>query len=343
MSLFDPADHVREVFGVPAVLTGQESTTLMRDLIELWQLTYGKRPGQIDDDLEGCRRFFDPVARGHTLRERLSNLPQTPAELRRLTYGEPLLINAGNKTVIIGVEGRLMIALLERQDFGKGHLVFSAVDISAVEQKALQVYRQWSRGRLNQVIALQNGQGTEVLQAISVGLVIALLANRSDSPARAVIRWDHSTAEGEQIDRAIHAGAERFASVISGSRGGRSTGEQRLKGGYALSEARRRLAHRLVVKPDDRSGGELLYVPAEHRDEVTRFLANDLARRPSLSEEKLASAFDQLVNEFRSISGQLAHRSMVFERAADTRILRQQLIEAFALARQKGRDSLKSR
>ncbi|MER5264418.1 hypothetical protein ABTZ99_20330 [Actinosynnema sp. NPDC002837] len=336
MSLFDIADNVREVFGVPTVLTGQESATLMRGLIELWRLTYGKSPGRIEEDLEGCRRFFDPVARGHTLRERLSNLPQTPAELRRMPYGEPLLVDAGDKTLIIGVEGRLIIALLERQDLSKGHLVFPSTEVSSVEKKALQVYRGWSRGRLNQVIALQSGRGTEVLQAISVGLVIALLANRSDSPARAVIRWDHYTPEGEQIDKAIHAGAERFASVISGSRGGRSAGEQRLKGGYALSEARRRLAHRLAVEHDNRSEGERLYVPAEHRDEVIRFLANDLARRPSLSQEKLALAFDQLVSEFRSIAGQLAHRSMVFERAADTQTLKQHLIEIFSSARQQG-------
>jgi hypothetical protein len=243
-------------------------------------------------------------------------------------------VDAGDKILLIGVEGRLMIALLEHQNLSKGHLVFPSADVAITEQKALQIYRGWSRGRLNQVIALQSGRGTEVLQAISVGLVIALLANRSDSRTRAVIRWDHSTAEGKQIDEAIHAGAERFASVISGSRGGRSAGEQRLKGGYALSEARRRLAHRLAVEPDSRSGGERLYVPAEYRDEVVRFLANDLARRPSLSREKLASAFDQLVNEFRSTAGQLAHRSMVFERAADTRALREQLIDIFSLGRQ---------
>ncbi|MFB9924954.1 hypothetical protein ACFORO_26315 [Amycolatopsis halotolerans] len=233
-----------------------------------------------------------------------------------------------------------MIALLERQDLSKGHLVFPSADVSAIEQKALEVYRGWARGRLNQVIALQMGRGAEVLQAISVGLVIALLVNRSDSAERAVIRWDHDTPEGKQIDKAIHAGAERFASVISGSRGGRSAGEQRLKGGYALSEARRRLAHRLAVEPDSKSGGERLYVPAEHRDEVVRFLANDLARRPSLSLEKLALAFDQLVKEFRSIAGQLAHRSMVFERAADTGTLKKQLQEVFSLAQGKGSPKL---
>jgi hypothetical protein len=305
----------------------------MRDLIELWRLTYGRSPSDLEDDLEACRFFFDPVARGQTLRERLGSLRSAPVELARIAYGEPLVVDAGEKTLIVGLEGRLMLALLEHHTPSEGHVVLPPADVASAERKALEKYRRWSRGRLNQVVALRSGRGQEVLQAISVGLVIALLVNRSDSVERAVIRWDHNTDQGRQIDEAIHAGAERFAAVISGNRRGRSVGEQRLKGGYALSEARRRLAHRLIVEPDRSSGGERLYVATEWRDDVIRFLARDLARRSSLSQDKLSLAFDQLVGEFRDTAGQLAHRSMIFERAADTRALKDQLVGMFTRSR----------
>jgi hypothetical protein len=161
--------------------------------------------------------------------------------------------------------------------------------------------------------------------------------NRSDSHERALVRWDHDTADGKQIDKAIYAGAERFAAIVAGSRGGRSSSEQRLKGGYALSEARRRLAHRLVI--DSRPGGqEIVYLPSKHRAEVVEFLGSDLARRSTLTEDALTRAFDGLVNQFRSATDRLAQHSMVFERSADTRTLKNELLATFVRARSKLQD-----
>jgi hypothetical protein len=74
-------------------------------------------------------------------------------------------------------------------------------------------------------------------------------------------------------------------------------------------------------------------VPAQYRNEVVAFLGRDLARRSALSEATLGAAFDQLVAAFRAAAGRLAERSMVFDRSADTRALRQDLLAAFARAR----------
>ncbi|MFI2237567.1 hypothetical protein [Streptomyces chrestomyceticus] len=327
---------VQRVFGVPAILTGDECVALIRDLTQLWHLSYGKAPGALEVDLAMCKRFFDPVARGHSLRDRLGQLPATPADLLRRAgqYGEPLVIQVGDNVSLVGIEARLMLELLEEQYAGDDHLVLTLADIESAERRAMELYRAWSMARLNQVVALRRGQGSEVMQAIAVGVVIALLVNRSDTEDRAVVRWHHSTADGQQVDSAIFAGAEAFAAEVSRNRSSRAAGEQRLKGGYALSEARRRLANQLVVAPNGKDGGELLYIPARHRTEVTAFLGRDLARRPRLTQAVLASAFDALVSAYRGAAGQLAHRGMVFERSTDTRSLKEELLREFSTAQQ---------
>ena len=327
-------NKTRDVFGVPAVLTGNECAALIRDLTELWRLTYGQAPGDVNDDLQLCRRLFDPLARGQTLRDRLGQLQRTPSHLVRNSHllGEPLVLDAGEQTLIVGIEARLLLDLLQKHDMGD-HVVIGQADVAAAEHRALSIYRSWTMGRLNQVIALRSGRGKEVMQAISVGLVLALLVNRSDTSDRAVAQLDHATTDGKQVDDAIHAGAERFAEMVSRTRGSRSANEQKLKSGYPLTEARRRLAHRLIVVPVPQDKGARLYVPAQYRNEVVEFLGRDLARRATLTETTLGEAFDQLVSAFRAAAGRLAERSMVFDRSADTRTLRQDLLMAFTEAR----------
>lgn len=323
----------RSVFGAPAVLTGAESISLQSDLTQLWTATYGQNLSHLDADLDRCRHFFDPVSRGQTLRQRLAELRPAPADLaiRMKRYGEPLVISAGDDILLVGIEARLMIELLDSHR-DRAHLVIPETAAATAEREAMRIYRKWTLGRLRQVIDLRAGTGAEVMQAVAVGLVLALLINRSDVPERAVIQWDSTTPDGKDIDEAIYVGADQFAASIT-SRNGRSSGEQRLKGGYGLTEARRRLANRLAVVRDAEIGGARIYVPSEYRNEVIDFLARDLARRSTLTEKALGSAFDRLVVEFRASARALAYRSMVFERPADTNDLRSRLLDVFAEAR----------
>ncbi|MCX4469099.1 hypothetical protein OOK41_02005 [Micromonospora sp. NBC_01655] len=320
---------VRQAFGAPAVLAESEARKLLVDLCQLWRLTYGKGVSKLHEDLVECKRFFDPLARGQSLRERLSHLPKTPPTLRRALnpLGLPVIIDGGDDALLIGVEGRLLIDLLEEQLEGAEDLVvISPGRIAAAEHEALRIYRSWVLTKITQVVDLRSGRGKEVMQAIAVGVVLALLVNRSDSPEKAVVQPDPKSLEGSLIDSAVFAAAERFAHVVTGS-DRRSSGEQHLKKGYGLSEARRRLAPKLAAAK--RNGEVLLYIPAAYRQEVVEFLGRDLARRPALTRDKLALAFDQLTVAFRANSGNLAHQSMVFERPADTRDLRASLLSSF--------------
>lgn len=320
------------VFGIPRTLTAAEAARLRTLLSELWELTYGEAPGETEQDLGRCREFFDPTIRGFKLRERIAALPEAPAPARAAAaeLSGQVVTEAGGGRLIAGVEARLLLGLLEdgyrRQ--AAGHWVLPAEAARAAENRALQAYRSWAVRRLSEAIALRRGQGKEVLQATSVGLVLALLVNRADSPDRAVMRPGEGT--GHPVDEALHSAAVAFADGITTGRA-RSSDERRLYGGYMLSEARRRLADKMQGYPG------AVYIRPDAVGEVIRFLAGDLARRENLTAEQLSDAFALLVEAFRGNARRLAAHNAIFESPAGTRALREELLAAFARARKEQR------
>lgn len=322
-------DHGDLIFGVPRAQTIGEAKTLHDTIEALWQICYSAPIALLEEDIEKCRRYFDPVARGHKLRERLAALQSVPPDVLAAAnrLREPLIVDAGSGRLLVGVEGRLLVELLRQYDNHHDMVVIPAEEAYAGTQFALAIYRSWTRHRLDQVLALREGRGNEVLQATSVGVVLAILVNRSTAPDRAIGRTADEQVR-ERIDDAIHRAAASFADKISTSRS-RSRMEQRLVGGYWLTEARRRLADHLVITDSPRGETSLVYIPEQYRDNVIDFLAHDLARRFNLREDALTSAFDMLVDTLRAASNQLAGQRMTFERPADTVRLRTRLLERF--------------
>ncbi|MGP3962724.1 hypothetical protein ACTWPT_42700 [Nonomuraea sp. 3N208] len=318
------------LFGLPTVLADLEAALLIEDLTHLWQLTYSELPGDLEADLSKCRKFFDPSLRGFTLRQRLSDIETTPASVYQRMHkkGVSLVVDVGENRLIVGVEARLALGILRSKNPNEDHVVIAMQEVMEAEGRALQLYRTWCMGKLIQTVDLSAGTGKEVLQAPSVGLVIALLINRSTTPETAIIDYGESS-EGALIDQAIHHAAIRFAETIASGRK-KSSSEHKLTGGYILSEARRRLAHRLVTVPQQEGSGRLLYVPAQYQDEVIRFIGKDLARRPQLTEAKLRAGIAELVRSFRAIAEELAYQSMVHERPADTIKVTDRIVSAYA-------------
>lgn len=316
------------VFGLSLTLTSAEASQLRTMLCELWALTYGEAPGELEQDLGRCRDFFDPTARGFKLRDRIASLPEVPpsAYAEALKMPKEIVTDAGDGRLIVGVEARLVLSLLEdgyRCQPG-GHWVLPPAAARVAEAHALHVYRTWSVRRLSDAIALRTGRGREVLQATSVGIVLALLVNCADSPDRAVIR--PGEGPGHPVDEALHSAAVAFADGITTSRT-RSSDERRLHGGYMLSEARRRLADKISGYP------EAVYIRPDSVGDVIRFLGSDLARREPLTSTQLSDAFGRLVDVFRDNARKLAAHDAIYESPAATRSLREKLLESFAAAR----------
>lgn len=325
---------ISTLFNVPSVLTESEAQAIRSSLRDLWKLTYGAPIGLLEEDLERCRRFFDPLIRGQSLRERLSDLPRTPQRIKKTlaAIGEPLVTTVDHETLLVGVEGRIVLDVLHAHE-ESDLVILSIEELAGAQFVAMSTFRRWSTARLTQVIDLRQGRGREVLQAVSVGLMLALLVNRSDAPDRALYSRPTPLRDQTDVDAAIYAGAERFAAAITARKtSGRSSSEQTLRGGYGLTEAKRRLAHRLSVVRGAQSE-TIVYIPQEYRDEVVEFLARDLARRPSLDRANLERALDELIFAFRASAQTLAKGAMVFERAGDTQELRAMILHLFDLNR----------
>jgi len=292
--------------------------------------TYGQPTGDLVEDLAVCHRLFDPVARGGRLRDALARLPPappTPPSVREWVT-EPLVVRVDGVRQIVGLEARVILDLLTARDLSTA-ITWTDREIIAAHRVVASVYRTWSRQRLDQVIALRTGHAKEVMQAIAVGFVVALLVNRSTAPERALRVVDIDKPD-DHVDGAVFAAAEAFAQRISG-RNDRSQAQHRLKGGYGVSEARRRLGEMLIR---DANG---VYVAPSRSDAVVALLAEDLARRTRLTVEGLAYGFDDLVEAYRRSFVRMALKSPSHERAADTRALRAQVLEAFEQAR-KGKE-----
>jgi len=169
------------------------------------------------------------------------------------------------------------------------------------------------------------------MQAKAVGLVLALLVNRSTSPERAVL-VDGDQNETRGAEKALFDGAEAFAAVIS-DRNERSHAENRLKGGYAVTEARRRLVDFRI----ERGAPARYYLEPGSEQRVTDLLATELAKRDRLDASKVARAFDALVDAYREESRASTHLGGFYERAAETTQLRERLLqEVHARSEQQG-------
>lgn len=320
-------------FGLPAALTASEAAALRDYLRQLWQITYGAAPdGALSDDLTACKRYFDPVARGLSLRDRLASLlpaPPTPPQLSAM-LDEPLIVRVDSHHVLVGVEARLTLEALASTDSAGGLVQFGDAIIAASTAQALSTYRSWSRHRLDQVIALRQGRGEEVMQAVAVGFVLALLVNRSTDRARAVPIQDQQRPD-TSADHAVFRALEAFATRIS-ERNDRSSAQQRLKSGYAVTEAGRRLGE--LLRRERSKDGPVLYIPPGSENTVVVFLAADLARRPRLTGDQLANAFDALVAAYRDAARSIALHTPAHERPASTAALRTRLLADFETARQ---------
>lgn len=315
-------------FGLPRTLTLKESEGLLRILTNLWSTSYGAPPSaDLDEDLEKCRLFFDPVARGQRLRDAIARLPAAPpvAPSMRPLIGDPITVRVDAQRLLVGMEARLILEAL-RSPRSEGQPGFSEPEIAEMYRRAASKYRSWSRKRLDQVIDLITGLGGEPLQPIAVGFVLALLVNRSTVPGRALSTVPTPREEGT-VDEAVLAAANAFANQISG-RNGRSN-EHRLKGGYHVSEAARRLGPALVRKTDS------VYVDASAEGEVIHRLGAELAKRGALNAAEVGAAMDALVRVYRTMFASLALTSPAHERVADTEALKEQLILAFGRAREK--------
>lgn len=304
-------------------VVAKHAERLIQSLSEIWTLTLGVEPGELASDLETSKRWFDPVAQGQRLRRELAQLPDLP--MRIFNPGEPWVITVGPRKMLVTPEGRCAMHLLQQLPSDRASWAVSEAQLTPYDRLLGEMYRRWSRHRLESVIALLEGT-TKPLQIPAAGVVIALLVNGCIGEDRALVRFA-SGATKDIIDRAFFSAVNAFADVLAPSRRGKR--DSRLISGWMLYEARRRLGDALVVEDFHGTTDGRVWISPDGVDHVVEVVARDLARghRERATPERFTTAFDALVDALRQELPDLAGFGAVHERPAATRKLRERFVQ----------------
>ena len=311
------------LLGISGSITAEFAHRLILNLSGAWEAVFKEPIGNLDDDLGAARRWFDPVAQGQRLRREISNLDPMPAHLSNPQ--PPLTLSLGQGKWLVTPEGRCVLDLLEGLPKDLAVHYLTAAQLVPYERRLANLYRDWSRHRLNSVVELLEGTN-KPLQIPAAGLVVALLVNRSTSQDRALVRFT-SDPERRLVDKAFFAPVEVFADVLAPNRR-RSEISAQLISGWMLYEARRRIGNAIVLN-DGRDGQDgSVWIEATSEDSVVDTVARDLVRghRTRSTSDLFVEAFDGLVAALRRESKALAGFGLAHERPRDT----QRLCERFA-------------
>jgi hypothetical protein len=312
--------------GLSGYLDRERINFLITSLTGAWLITMGGTPGTLQDDLRLCRRWFDPVAQGQRLRKELAQLDDFPGNLSN--PGNPFTVTVDSRKWLVTPEGRCALDLLTNLPTDQAVLFIDEHHEARYDRILCQLYRDWSRHRLDSVISLLAGT-TKPLQIPAAGVVIALMVNGNDAPSTALMRFA-SDGPRELVDNAFFTTVNAFADILSpGRRGNRSS---TLISGWMLYEARRRLGSGLMVEDFHGSRNGRVWVPSEHQQETIEIIARDLTRghRPKVTSATFSHAFDALVEELRRQLPRLAGFGLSHEQPTETRRLRNSFIESMS-------------
>ncbi len=325
---FSPNDSTStfEWFGMPRTMTvahASQVVLVLRLLLEA-QTSAVRAAGP-----DAWATWFDPLARGASLRDALDNLPPTsetlPPDLAD-SVGEPLVTPAGPSRALVTPEGRLALTLLENKisNAVDDQIRVRHQDTEQIAHDALDFYKQRSFSRLRSVVDFRSGDAPPLLPQ-GVGLILLLLLNGNVGADHPLARPSRSE-DREVIDAAVASIVSAFAETLVPSRRGRTPDAYSLYGGYAMTEARRRLGSDLTKDP--------AYLVADSRTRVISRVADEVARRTSPpTEEKLELAISALVRAYLRHRPDLAGYGLAQGSESDGRLLQRDVLAAYRQAR----------
>lgn len=275
-------------FGLPLRMTRADAEQLLATLADAWETQYGAL-GTVERDLRTMhKRLFKPIARESTLREAIERAAQESAHD---DLPEGLTVHVGGAQVITP-EARVTIDVLERAlaDAAGDALDLGEISVAA-ERLLLDTYRAWCRERLHRVVAMAEGDDSPLLPG-PLGLITMLLLEDATSPSAALVQA--RSIESDAIERSVVAGVVAFARVLDPD----AEWDERhfaLYGGYALTEARRRLSALVLEPPGRRPSAtappKRVFIRAGERQAVMAFIARDLRRR-GIDAERIRQALN---------------------------------------------------
>ena len=188
-------------------------------------------------------------------------------------------------------------------------IVIPSDEIQVAEHRAYENYRLWSMRRIEDVLRLRIGKA-QALPVPSIASLLLLLVNGSRSRETALRPLDDEK-EQTNLNEAVGDVVSAFCDVLGV--GSRDAKEFRLYGGgYAMTEARRRLPSALIREKD------ATYIASGQVDEVLSTIVAELRRqkrRPTT--EEVLRAFDSLVATYRDRLPVFAAHKMAHEQRAE--------------------------
>jgi hypothetical protein len=310
------------LIGIEGSIARVEAERIRGALTAAWVSTMGQTPGALADDLELAKRWFDPVAQGQRLRRELAEMRELPMALD--DPGPPWTLYVGSNRWLVTPEGRCAVDLLQQFPHDREVWMIPEVAVTSYDRHLGTMYRDWSRHRLESVVALLEGT-TKPLQIPAAGVVITLLVNGNVGEERPLVRFAAESAR-DVVDRAIFAVVNAFADVLAPSRRGKR--DARLSSGWMLYEARRRLGDALVLEDFHGTTDGGVWIRADRVDHVIDVVTRDLARghRARATPSQFTAAFDALVDALRAQLPSLAGFGLNHERPVTTRRLRERLV-----------------
>ena len=310
------------IFGLPFALPLTDALLLLKQLQQLWEDQFGRAFSDLDDDLDGLSRFFDPIATGNRLRVAIADV--RPARVSPAD-GCELWMAVGDGRFLVTPEGRLIADYLIAATRAAPELVtISRDDALALEHHLRVRYRTWSQRRLKDVVHLLEGGGSAMLPQ-SIGAILLLLVNRSTSRERALPKLAPKTGAMAKLDSGLNSVVDAFTDVLAPSEQRarpRSPEQYSLYSGYALTEARRRLGGRIA------NSDKGVWIEDSSVDEVIKYIAADLARRPEMTSGCAIAAFDALCDRYEVVRPELAAHGLAFSRTGHVRQLKIKFVSA---------------
>ena len=317
------APHDR--FGLPPLIQRPKALILVTQIDQCWAAQSGSPMRDLPSDLHALETYFDPLARGGTIRDRITQLPTLsppPSELR-----EPVFYRVGPAQGLITPEGRAARDLVdEALATDEDPVVLNETLADSLYRELLVWYRHLVFSRVNQVVDLLRGTGPR-LHPVPIAAILLLLVNRSTSSERALLRPADPRRQRD-FDEALRAPLVAFAKeLVPGAPAGRGLNDISLSDGWVLPEARRRLGTALRLTPTDKAA----YLADE--DRALTVVASELALRRDLTWPSISRAYLALCSTYDSVRSTLAAFGVAYERPDHTRDVLTSLEERWSEAR----------
>lgn len=322
----DPVPSEDAWHGHPRELPTAAAQALVDAVGALWNAQSAAVGAKTDQ--ECLERWFDPVARGGRLRSALDALPPADELVDEPPHLPPAFaVDAGQGRILVtpeGVEFRALVAAALLSDPHGTAIRLTWTDTDDADRRLFELYRGFAMARLRSVVDLRRGAAPPLLPQ-GVGLVLLLLLNGNVGPGRALPRPD-LPQDRRAVDDAVAAVTGAFADVLSPSRTSRTRSPEAygLYGGYAMSEARRRLGSDLTTDP--------VFLASGSEERVIARLADELRRRPEVDTERVAAAMTALVDAYDRWRPVLASYALAQGRTTAADAVTRALINAYGHA-----------